>query len=90
MTKEQFIELLREQVDKQDPVDGICSDIEIYCNERDLAISDDGLIDFNDLMGFFETVNWLEANEAAIRAVASLHVTSEGKINFKKALHHIV
>ena len=85
LSKAQFIELLKQEIEKQDPVDGICNDLEEFCE-----ISEDGLVDFDEMMRFFESVNWLEASKDAIMAVADRHKTDDNKIDYRVALHNII
>ena len=85
LSKEKFMALFKEQVDKIDPVDGICADIEDKCE-----VGEDGLIETSALVAFMESVNWLDASKQAIMHIIDLETNEAGKINYKAALHKIV
>ena len=80
-----FLKILKEQVDKIDPVEGIISDIEVTCD-----CTEDGLVDKDALVGFMEGVHWLEASKEAIMTIIDMHTDEERKVNYRKALHEIV
>ena len=80
-----FVEMMKVQVDKVDPVEGICSDIEDQCQ-----VDEDGLIQVGELVNFFESVNWLGASKPAMMEIVDRRTTDQGKIDYRAALFEIV
>ena len=76
---------MKAQVDKIDPVEGICADIEEQC-----CVDDDGMIQVGEMVNFFESVNWLGASKQAIMEIVDRRTVDESKIDFRAALFEIV
>ena len=85
LTKDLFIQIMRDQVDKIDPVDGIIADI-----EAKYEVTDDYKVSISDLVRYFEGENWLEASKDAIMAIVVKHEDAEGKVDYRTALFEIV
>ena len=76
---------MKQQIDKIDPVDGICADIESQCE-----VAEEGLIEFSAMIAFMEGANWLGASKDAIMEIMRRHEREDGKIDYKVALNEIV
>ena len=72
-------------MDKIDPVEGICADVEEQCE-----VNEDGLVQVSAFVNFFEGVNWLGASKDAIMQIINRQTTAEGLIDYRTALFEIV
>ena len=85
LIREAFITMIKEHVDKIDPVEGIFADVEDQCE-----VNEDGFVKVSELITFFEGANWLDASKDAIMEIVNRETTDESMIDYRVALYKIV